>query len=304
MRARSLEGRVVVVTGAGKGIGRETTRLLYARGAKVAVVDRDGAAAAEAAAALVAGARAYEADVTDREGLVEVFARIAHDLGPIDSVVANAGIAGPVAPLLEADPEAVEKVIEVDLLGVWRTVHAALPHVVGSRGHVLLVASLAAAIACPTIAGYGAAKAGVESLGRSLRIELAPTGASAGVAFFGLIDTGLARDGLLGGTPLGALAEKVPWILSPAPVEVAAAAIVRGLERRSARVWAPRWVGPALEFRSLVARFDTVLARVPGLTSGAAAAPAALPTAAAAPTPAASSDATSTPATAAPRSNA
>ena len=270
MRPRSLQGRVVVVTGAGNGIGRETARLLAQRGARVAVLDRDPNAGDEVAAEIsgaVAQALAYQVDVTDQAAMIEVMDRIARDLGPVDSIVANAGIAGPVSPLLDADPAAVERVLEVDLLGVWRTVYASLPHVVREQGHVLLVASLAAAIACPSIAGYGAAKAGVESLGRSLRIELTPTGATAGVAYFGLIDTGLARDDLLGGTPLGALATKVPWLLSPAPVTVAAEAIVGGLECRSARVWAPRWVGAALVLRSAIAPFDIALSRVPGLTS-------------------------------------
>jgi NAD(P)-dependent dehydrogenase (short-subunit alcohol dehydrogenase family) len=112
-------------------------------------------------------------------------------LGGIDVVVANAGIAGVSATVATADPGAFEQVLEVKLLGVWRTVRAALPHVVERRGYVLVTASVAAAIPTPTFAAYGMAKAGVEAFGRALRLELAPTGTAVGVAYFGAIDTAM-----------------------------------------------------------------------------------------------------------------
>src|SRR4051794_35305470 len=87
------------------------------------------------------------------------------------------------------DPDVFERVIEVNLLGVWRTVRAALPQVVARQGHVVVVASIYALANGMGTAPYAMAKAGVEQLGRALRVELVQHGASASVAYFGFIDS-------------------------------------------------------------------------------------------------------------------
>src|SRR5439155_1028156 len=83
-------------------------------------------------------------------------------------VVANAGISGPTATTSAVDSAAFEQVIDINLLGVWRTVRSALPHLRAGRGYVLIVSSIAAAIPTPTMPAYGTAKAGVEAFGRAL----------------------------------------------------------------------------------------------------------------------------------------
>ena len=80
------------------------------------------------------------------------------------------------------DPKTFEDTIDVNLLGVWRTTHAALPHVLARRGHLLLIASAAAVLPTAGLGAYSASKAAVEALGRSLRVEVKPHGVTVGSA--------------------------------------------------------------------------------------------------------------------------
>lgn len=261
-RRRNLVDRVVLLTGAGHGIGAATARLLVDEGAQVALLDCDEAAVRRAAAALDGRAGAFVADVTDPAGLDEAVEAVVARFGGIDVVVANAGVMGPVAKFENADPAAYDRMLEVNLLGVIRTVRATLPHVIARRGYVLLVSSAAALSPCPAISGYGAAKAGVEAFGRALRIELAPTGASAGVTYFGMMDTGLVRDGLLNNTGWEAIMAALPGPYGRTePPEVAAEAIVSGIRTRARWVCAPRWVYALLMLRTPISIADPLLAR-------------------------------------------
>ena len=194
-RARlELPGRAALVTGAARGIGLDTARRLAARGCAVALVDRDGDLAAREARALGPSAVALGADVADRAAVQAVVAEAAERLGGLDVVVANAGVSPPSQTLLAMPPEAFDRVVAINLAGVWNTTKAALPHIVERRGHVLVVASMYAAVNGVLAAPYAVSKAAVEALGRALRVELAPHGASAGVAYFGFIDTAMVRD--------------------------------------------------------------------------------------------------------------
>jgi len=242
---------VVMVTGAARGIGAESAKQLYARGHELALVGLEPAELEARAAELGPRAAAFECDVTDREALDRVVAQIMERFGGIDVVIANAGVAtvGTVAAL---DPEEFERVVEVNLLGVYRTVKAALPHVVERRGYVLVVASLAAAVHAGMMANYAMAKAGAEAFANSLRQELAPQGVAVGCAYFGFIDTDMVRDAYDHPASQRARRDAPQWAARPIPVSEAGAAIVRGVEGRRARVWAPRWVGAALALRGIL----------------------------------------------------
>jgi NAD(P)-dependent dehydrogenase (short-subunit alcohol dehydrogenase family) len=242
---------VVMITGAARGIGAESARQLYARGHELALVGLEPAELEARAAELGARAEAFECDVTDRDALSRVVEQIADRFGGIDVVIANAGVAtvGTVATL---EPDEFERVIEVNLLGVYRTVKAALPHVTERHGYILVVASLAAALHGGMMANYAMAKAGAEAFANSLRQELAPQGTAVGCAYFGFIDTDMVRDAY--GHPASQAARRnaPDWIAKPIPVSAAGAAIVRGVEGRRARVWAPRYVGAALALRGIL----------------------------------------------------
>jgi NAD(P)-dependent dehydrogenase (short-subunit alcohol dehydrogenase family) len=193
MATYPLNGKVALVTGAAGGLGFETAKMLHARGASVALLDVDMAVAEEAARSVGPRTMAIGADVTDRAAMDAAVDATADHFGRLDVPVANAGIAPPTTTAWAMDPEAFERTLEVDLHGVWRTVRPALPHVVAHGGQVVLISSVYAWMNGALAAPYAVAKAGVEALGRALRVELAPHRASATVAHFGVIDTPLVR---------------------------------------------------------------------------------------------------------------
>ncbi len=241
-----MTGRTVLITGAARGIGAETARQLAAGGAQVALAGLEPQRLETLAAELGDRAAWWEVDVRDAGALETAVAGAMERFGGLDAVVANAGIRPPSATVATVDPVAFERVIDVNLLGVWRTVRAALPHLVERRGYALGIASLAAALHAPTMAPYAMAKAGVEAFMNSLRLEVEPKGVAVGTGYFGFIDTDMVRDAFAQrGTDR--LTERSPSFMSrPLPVAVAGKAIVRGIERRSRRVYAPKWILPAL----------------------------------------------------------
>jgi len=264
-RPYALEGRTVLVTGAARGIGAETAVRLHARGANVALVGLEAERLEQLAAWLGARALWSEADVTDLAALERAAATTVACFGGIDVAVANAGIHF-VGTLAGAPVEQVERTLEVNLMGVWRTNRAVLPHILERRGYLLNVASLAAASHAPLMGPYAASKAGVEALTDCLRLEVASSGARVGCAYFGFIDTDLVRHSFAH-EAVAAFEQVLPPVLRrPAPLEQAIDAIERGIERRARRVWAPRYVGAALAARELVQPLlERRAGRAPGL---------------------------------------
>lgn len=250
MSRYTVAGRTVVVTGAARGIGEGVARRLHEHGANVALVglepDRLEAIAADLGDRVVV----HHADVTDAGALESAVAATVRAFGGIDVAVANAGIAT-VGTLADCDAEDVERTIEVNLLGVWRTNRAVLAHVIKRRGYVLNVASLAAVGHMPLMGGYAASKAGVEALTNVLRAELRPRGVAVGCAYFGFIDTDMVRDSLA--HPAGRSAHRLlpPMLRRSVPVSDAVDAIDTAIARRAARTWAPRYIGPALLLRGV-----------------------------------------------------
>jgi short-subunit dehydrogenase len=165
-------------------------------------------------------------------------------------VIANAGI-GAVGLARSMDPDAFERVIEVNLLGAWRTVRACLPHVVERRGYVLVVASLAAVVHTPGMSAYAASKAGVEAFADALRVEVRPLGVDVGVAYFNWIDTDMVRGGdenALGARMRARL--KGPAARTSSLAD-AADAMEAGVASRARIVVYPRWVRAAVALRSV-----------------------------------------------------
>ncbi|AMU64577.1 short-chain dehydrogenase/reductase [Mycobacteroides abscessus] len=254
-------GQVAVITGGANGIGAEVARELSGRGASVAVLDCDAAQAETLAGELGDGAMGLGADVADPASLAEAMDAVVQRFGGIDVVVANAGIAGPIATVAHVSAERWQQVIDVNLVGVFHTVRLALPHVQARRGYMMVVASAAAALPGPTFSAYMASKWGVEALARALRMELSDTGVGVGIAYFGLIDTQLGNS-ISGNHGLGAIMSTLPDAIGKAaPVSVAAAAVADGIVRRKRRVYAPRWVPLLLDLRTAVYHLDGLLSR-------------------------------------------
>lgn len=274
-----LAGRVVFVTGAARGIGAQTARLLAARGARVSLTglepDRLSAIAGE-----LGDEHAWsECDVTDQKSVDAAVAATAERFGRIDAVVANAGVAA-YGTVRTYDPDAFARTIDVNLTGVFRTVHAALPHVIERRGYVLVVASLASFIPVAGMAAYTASKAGVDAFTCALRQEVAHLGVSVGSAHPSWIDTDMVRGAREDLASFGeALRQMPPPAGSTTSVDTCAEAIVRGIERRARRVYVPRsvagmnwlravWTGPLADrialrtTRTLIPRMEEEIARL------------------------------------------
>jgi NAD(P)-dependent dehydrogenase (short-subunit alcohol dehydrogenase family) len=246
-----ISGKVVLITGAARGIGAEAARQLYAKGAQVSLVGLEPELLAQRATELGPRAAWFEADVTDVDALRSAVDGTVERFGGIDVLIANAGIA-PIGTVATIDPGDFERTIEINFLGVWRTVRAALPHVVERRGYILPIASLAAALHMPLMAHYAATKAGVEAFSNSLRGEVAHTGTKVGVAYFSFIDTDMVRESL-DASPAKLLRESTPGPVSGvASVESAGRAIVRAIERRARKAYAPRWVPIPLALRGML----------------------------------------------------
>jgi NAD(P)-dependent dehydrogenase (short-subunit alcohol dehydrogenase family) len=253
MSPYSLQGKTLFITGGASGIGAEVARQASAKGAKLALVDVDGDAAAGMADSLP-GAIGITADVRDYESLESAVDETVAAFGGIDIAFANAGIemahSARAVPLVE-----MERIADINFTGVFRTVRATLPYVIDRRGYVLITASLAAILHSPPLSHYSATKAGVEAFGNAVRMEYRHKGVDVGVAYFGFIDTPMVQRGK--SDPILAKFEGESgqnFIGKTYPVSGAGAAVISGMESRSRRVMYPRFIRPLFVLRSLMPR--------------------------------------------------
>jgi hypothetical protein len=248
-----IDGQVVLITGPARGIGAETARGLAARGARLSLVGLEPDRLAALAAGLGGGHVWFECDVTDQAALERAVAGTVASLGRIDVVIANAGIAGH-GTVAVAPVEALARTVEVNLVGVVRTVSATLPHVTESRGYYLLVSSAAALAPLPGMSAYAAAKSGVEQFGNVLRLELAHRGVRVGVAHPSWIDTDMVRDVRSDLSSFDKVLRTLPGPFGRiTSVGECAAAFVRAVERRKRKVYVPAALAPLAAVRQLFA---------------------------------------------------
>ncbi|SHN36712.1 SDR family oxidoreductase [Cryptosporangium aurantiacum] len=248
----SLAGKTVLITGAARGIGAELARQAAAAGARVALLGLEPDRLAALAETLGPGHSWAECDVTDQEAMTAAVESTLAAHGAIDVVVANAGIAnhGTVAV---TPPEAVAKVIEVNLIGVVRTVTSTLSAVTASRGHYQLISSAAAFTILPGMTPYAASKAGVEQFANGLRLELAHKGVTVGSAHPIWIDTDMTRDLK---HDLGTFRQNQRRLPGPLGTEVSvedcASALLDGIARRARKVYVPKSIAVVSALRTLV----------------------------------------------------
>lgn len=170
-RPQPIAGRRVLITGGSSGIGLACARRLTAGGARVVLLARGEEGLREAAAALDRAPPTIAADVTDADAMRVALARAAELLGGVDVVVADAAGAA-YGPFTGMTVDDYRRTIDVALLGMLNTTHAALPHLERSAGTLVVVGSIAGRVPTPWLAAYTAAKHGVRGFVRALAVEL------------------------------------------------------------------------------------------------------------------------------------
>lgn len=234
----SVAGKVVLITGGASGLGLATGQQLAARGARIALVDLFADQVTEAAGSCGPDALGLVADITDGAAVTAALQQTADTFGRVDVVMANAGVAC-WGPVLTIDPERWERTLEINLTGTWRTARAALPFLLDSSGYLLLTASLGAAVPMPAGSAYGVSKAGVDALGRAMRIELKHHGIDVGIGYYGFLDTPLMDN--VGPRPgfMADLKNARGPLARMYPVKDAAEATAAGIAVRAQRIMFP-----------------------------------------------------------------
>lgn len=226
-----VDGRVMVVTGAGAGIGREVVRELLRRGARVAAVDLRQEGLDGTVRSVAAGDRlaTFAADVTDRAAVEALPAAVTAALGPPDGLINVAGIIQPFVTVAELDEATIARVLDVNLQGVLHTVRAFLPGLrERPQAHLVNVASMGAFVPVPGQSVYGASKAAVRALTEGLYAELRDTRVGVSVVLPGGVRTDItANSGVE--APGGGAGGKAAQRLLASP-EAAARGIVDGIE--------------------------------------------------------------------------
>ena len=188
-----LQGRIALVTGAARGIGRAIAETLARHGADVAVADVRAAAEKTAATVRESGRNSVAAvfDISDPEEVTNAVARLADELGAIDILVNNAGIVDNIAPVARMEPDAWSREVSVNLGGPFNLIQAVIgPMVTKSWGRIVNVSSVAARGGLHNQAGYAASKAGLLGLTYTVALEHARHGITCNTILPGMIATG------------------------------------------------------------------------------------------------------------------
>jgi NAD(P)-dependent dehydrogenase (short-subunit alcohol dehydrogenase family) len=237
---RSLHGKVAVITGGGRGIGRALATALVREGCRVAIGDVDAGAARAAAAKLGCETLGLPLDVTDRPGYTAFLDDVERRLGAIDVLVNNAGIM-PVGPFDEEDDAATIRLLELNLHAVIHGTREAMRRMKPrGTGHIINIASTAGKTGAPHLASYCATKHGVVGLSEAIRGELHGTGVNISVVLPHFVRTELAAG-----------IEETPAIPHSTPEQVADA-VVNALRFNRYEVWVPARVRPTWALSNLL----------------------------------------------------
>ena len=240
----SVSGKVVLITGGANGIGAEVARRLHGRGAKLVLTDLDETLLKEVAARLGDDrVLTVVADVRDLAAMQAAVDQGVERFGGIDIVMANAGIAT-TGSILAVDPAAFKTLIDVNVVGVFNTVRAALPSVIERKGYVLIVSSAAAYAAAAGMVPYDTSKAGVEHFANALRLEVAHRGVDVGSAHMLWIDTPMVREGKADSEAFREMLRRLPGPLGKTTsIDKCGEIFVTGIEGRQRQINCPRFVG-------------------------------------------------------------
>ena len=191
---QELTGKTAAITGAASGIGLACAKRLLAAGARVVFVDRDGEALATACKSLGSEAVPLVVDLTDPASVVGMLPQILEKAGPLDIFHANAGayVGGPVS---EGDPDAWDRMLNLNVNAVFRSIHAVLPHMIERKtGDILVTSSVAGVVPVVWEPVYTASKHAVQAFVHTLRRQVIPRGLRVGAVLPGPVVTALIAD--------------------------------------------------------------------------------------------------------------
>jgi NAD(P)-dependent dehydrogenase (short-subunit alcohol dehydrogenase family) len=251
-----LPGKTVAITGAGGGLGAGLARALRAHGANVALLDLS-AESVQAQAARLGGdryARGWAVDVRDFEAQQHVLDEVAEHFGAIDVVIAGACVLGPLQTIGPTAPADWDRVIDINLNGVLRTLKAAAPHVQATGGHLVAVSSMIAYVHPPLLASYAASKAGVAAMADVVRLEMRAVGVTVGSVHPAIFRTAMIGDALSSPAAVE-LVKDFTGAFKTVELDAVVDGIVRGIERRAKHIVVPRQ--------------HVLTALIPGLAQGA-----------------------------------
>jgi len=242
LKPQHFAGKVALITGAARGIGAHVARAYVAHGGRVALVGLEPDLLASLSDELGESAAWWEADVRSSEEVKAAIDAAAAYFGRLDHVVANAGIAS-YGTVRQIEDAAFERVVDVNLNGVFRTAKYAIPHLERTKGYLLVVSSLAAFSNIAGLSAYAASKAGNEALGIAMRQEVAHLGIKVGLCHPSWIDTDIVRNAEADLPSFKAIRTKLPYPANTTTdVETCAEKILIGLAKRKSRVYVPKAV--------------------------------------------------------------
>ena len=227
-----VRGKVILVTGAGSGIGRELTLQLLAAGTRVAGVDINPASLAETgnlAGALGGGFASFQASVTDLEAVQKLPESVIQHFGSVDGIINNAGIVQPFVRLNDLDYATIDRVLNVNLLGAVYVTKAFLPYLMlRPEAHIANLSSMGGFVPVPGQTIYCAAKAAVKLMTEGLASELMGTSVKVSVVCPGAVATNILENSGVAGPSMKAGESSS---LKPLSSKEAASIIIRGIER-------------------------------------------------------------------------
>ncbi|MGZ4192207.1 MAG: SDR family oxidoreductase [Solirubrobacteraceae bacterium] len=225
---RSLAGKVIAITGGGRGIGRATAAALIAQGARVAIGDIDSPLAERTASELGSGTLGLPLDVTNRESFDGFLKEVESRLGPLDVVINNAGIM-PIGPFVDETDSTAQRMVDINLHGVIYGSKLALERFIPrGRGHLVNIASVAGKGGFPGGATYCATKHAVVGLSEAVRAEVRKTNIDVSIVMPVVVNT-----------ELGSGLQKSRGVKVVEPEDVANA-IVEALQTGRVDVYVPR----------------------------------------------------------------
>ncbi len=239
---QTFNDKVALITGAARGIGAGVARGFVAKGGTVALVGLEPDLLAELSAELGDSAAWWEADVRDGQAVQSAVDAAAKHFGRIDFVLANAGIAS-YGTVRQIDDSAFERVVDININGVFRTLKYATPYLEQSKGYALVVASQASFAALAGLASYNASKAGAEMLAIAYKQEVAHLGIGVGICHPSWVDTDIVRVAEADLPSFKALRKKLPWPANATTsIDVCIDLILRGFAKRKGRVYVKKTV--------------------------------------------------------------